>query len=154
MPAPIFNKRFDDPADKAWREGKRPAEFNRLGANPGPIGSPKDFANAFVRLKDNPDRDRFYSDSQFAFDVAQQSQAKIDAAASTDEPNFADPADNARASAFRDAYRQGVQRGLIEQDRMVSKEALGPLTTQPAKFGQNETDPNTVSKFPSQGVNV
>ena len=154
MARPPFTKRFDNPAEQAWREGKRPGEFNRLGANPSPIGDPRDFANAFVRLKGNPDRDRFYSDSQFPFDVAEQSQQKINAAAASDQPSFADPRDNDRAVQFLNNYRIAAERGLIEQDRMVSKESLGPLTTQPAKTGQNETDPNTVGKFPNQGVSV
>ena len=151
MAAPIFSKRFDDPADKAWRAGERPAEFNRLGADPGPISSPKDFANAFVRLQNNPDRDRFYSDSQFPYDLAQQSQQKIDAAASTDEPMFQDPATNQRASNFLANYRNSV---MIEPDRKISSVGLGPLATQPATAGSNEKDPNTASKFPNQGVSI
>jgi hypothetical protein len=151
MPAPIFNKRYDNPAEKDWRAGKGPAEFNRLGADPGPISSPKDFANAFVRLQNNPDRDRFYSDRQFPFDVAEQSQKKIDAAFATDEPMFADENTNQRASSFLANYRNSV---MIEPDRKISREGLGPLATQVATEGSNERDPNTASKFPNQGVSV
>ena len=149
MAAPIFSKRFDDPAEKAWRAGTRPAEFNRLGADPSPISSPKDFANAFVRLQNNPDRDRFYSDSQFPYDLAQQSQQKINAAASTYKAMFQDPATNAHAERFMENYRDSL---MI--DRKISEKTVGPIATEPATAGSNERDPNTASKFPNQGVSI
>jgi len=47
-----------------------------------------------------------------------------------------------------------IERGLIEPERAITKEGLARLTSQPATFGSNQSDPNTASKFPNQGVSV
>jgi hypothetical protein len=157
MAAPLFNKRVEDPADLAFREGRRPGDNNRLGPNQNAITNPKDFANAFVQMRFNPDSKTFWNSSVFGSDVAGASQDKINRAGSTDYPAFTDPRDNTFAWDFLNKYSGpggAIERGLVEPERAVTKEGLARLMTQPAALGSTQKDPNTVNKFPNQGVSV
>jgi hypothetical protein len=157
MVAPLFNKRFEDPQDQAFREGRRPGDNNRLGPNQTAITDPKDFANAFVQMRFNPDSKNLWNTSVFSSDTAAASQQKIDSAGSTDYPAFSDERDNTFAWDFLNKYSGpggAIARGLVEPERAVTKEGLARLMTQPAAFGSTQKDPNTVNKFPNQGVSV
>lgn len=153
-----YTKDYSNPEDQAFRAGIRPGENARLGPNQGAITDPKDFASKFVNLRFNPDaRANLWNTNVFGADTASASQGKIDTAATTDSPSFSNPEDNKLASAFLQKYSGpsgAIERGLIESDRAITKEVLARLTTQPATFGSSQRDPNTVSKFPSQGVSV
>jgi hypothetical protein len=153
MVVPFFSKR-SNVFDEAFRTGVRPGEKNQLGPNPVPITDPKDFANVFVQKKFNPGSKDFYPSGIFSAETAGLSQDKINSAASTDFANFRDPNDNKFANDFLMKYSGpggAIERGLVEQDRAVTKEGLAKMVTQPATFGFNFKDPNTASQFPGQG---
>lgn len=144
----IFTKNYPSPADKFFRSGESPYS-GTLGPN-RTSDSIRDPWTAEV--KKNPDYGTFYSRT---FDkVAPQSQAKIDAAAQTDDPNFANPGDQSFAKDFAKKYAQGVYRGLVEKHRAIGKDVVARISTEPANAGSNEKDPNTASKFPNQGVSI
>jgi len=149
-----FSKDYSDPAEQAWRQGKSPYA-GTLGPNPQSSTDPESFKNSFVdRIKSNPDSKGFYTNNVFARDTATLSQGKIDAAASTDRPNFVSPGDNNLAWDFLQKYSGpggAIERGLVEADRAVTKEGLARLVSQPATAGSSERDPNTANKFPGEG---
>lgn len=154
-----FTKDYTNPDEQAFRAGKRPSENPRLGPNQGGVVDPKDFANDFIKLKFNPDaKANLWNSNVFGADVAANSQTKIDRAASTDLPAFANPDDNKFAWDFLVKYSGpggAIERGLVEPDRAVTKEMLAKLSTQPATFGTSPRDPNTVNRFPGEsGVNA
>lgn len=145
----LFQKEYDSPADQAWRTGKSP-----YSGTLGPNRTADSIKNPFAaKIKDNPDYQNFFADRTFN-KVFQQSQSKIDAAATSDAPGFENPGDNSFAQSFLNSYKQGVMRGLIEEDRAVRPENLARLTTEPGNAGTSQRDPNTASKFPNQGVSV
>jgi hypothetical protein len=144
----IFTKNYPSPADKFFRTGESPYS-GTLGPNrtSDPIRDPWT-----AEVKKNPDYGTFYNRT---FDqVAPQSQAKIDAAAQTDEPNFANPGDQSFAKDFAKRYAEAISRGLVEEDRAVTRGGLARISTEYANYGSNEKDPNTAGKFPNQGVSV
>lgn len=154
---PPFSKRYDNPAERAFRAGDRPGDTNQLGPNPTPVTDPKDFANAFVQQRFNPDKKTFWSNSIFSSDTAEQSQQKIDVAAGSDFGNFKDPRDTQFVNDFLMKYSGpggAIERGLVEPDRAITKESLARLVSQPGTAGASQRDPNTASKFPSQGVAI
>lgn len=145
-----FNKSYDTPADQAWRQGKSPYA-GTLGPNPQSATDPQSFKNDFVnRVRFNPDSKGFYSSNVFSQDTADQSQNKIDAAAGTDQPNFSNPGDNQLAKDFVGKYSQAVARGLIEEERAVTRGGLARLATESATAGSSERDPNTANKYPGE----
>lgn len=153
MAEPLFNTRFDNAADKAFREGRRPGDNTRLGPNPNPITDPKDFANAFVKKTFNPNAEAPWSTSVFSADAAASSQDKINQAGTTDLPPKADRF--VKDFAYKYSGPGGaIERGLVSMENAVTKERLAALITEPAAAGSAEKDPNTVNKFPNQGVNV
>lgn len=148
MTAPPFLDRSDSPSDKAWRTGASP-----YSGTLGPNKTADTIKNTFAsRTKDNPDYGTFYN--RTFSEIAPQSQAKIDAAASSDEPNFSNPGDQSFAVQFAKDYAAGVSRGLIEEDRAITRGGLARLSTEFATQGSNEKDPNVAGKFPNQGINV
>jgi hypothetical protein len=150
MALPPFNKSYDTPADQAWRQGKSPYA-GTLGPNPQFASNPESFKNDFVnRVRFNPDSKGFYTGNVFSQDTANQSQGKLDAAAGTDQPNFANPGDNQLAKDFVSKYSQGVTRGLVEEDRAVTRGGLARLVTESATAKSSERDPNTANKFPGE----
>jgi hypothetical protein len=143
-----FQKDYSSPADQAWRTGTSP-----YAGTLGPNRTADAVKNSFAAdVKRNPDYANFYNRT-FA-DVAPQSQARIDSAAGTNDPNFSNPGDQSFAKQFAQNYAQGVTRGLIEEDRAVTKDRLARLTTEAATASSSEKDPNTANKYPSQGVGV
>jgi hypothetical protein len=143
---PVFNERFSSPADLAWKEGKSP-----YSGTLGPNRTADTLKNTFVsEVKKNPDYDQFYSDRTF-FNVAPQSQQRIDQLSRTPFSQFSNPGDRSFADMFLKSYSQGVSRGLIEQDRAVFPENLSRMATEPAAMVSNEKDPNTAGKFPGEG---
>lgn len=145
----FFPKDYSSPADQAWRSGESPYS-GTLGPNrtADPIRDPW-----AADMKKNPDYANFYANRTFV-DVAPQSQAKIDAASKSDQPNFSNPGDQSFATAFAKNYAQAISRGLVEEDRAVKPGNLARLSSESATVGSNESDPNTAGKFPNQGVKV
>jgi hypothetical protein len=145
---PPFTDRSTSPADQAWRTGVSP-----YSGTLGPNRTADTIKNTFVaKTKDNPDFNDFYK--RTFSEIAPDSQAKIDAAAATDVPNFSNPGDQSFAIQFAKDYAAGVSKGLIEEDRAVTKDGLARLSTEFATQGSTQKDPNTANKFPSQGVSV
>ena len=148
MTAPPFPDRSTSPADQAWRTGVSP-----YAGTLGPNKTADTIKNNFVaRTKESPDYATFYN--RTFSEVAPQSQAKIDAAAASDQPNFSNPGDQSFATQFAKNYAAGVSRGLIEEDRAITKDGLARLSSEFATQGSNQKDPNVAGKFPSQGVSV
>lgn len=148
MALPPFSDRSTSPADQAWRTGTSP-----YSGTLGPNRTADTIKNTFAsKAKDNPDYANFYS--RTFSEIAPQSQAKLDAAAATDAPNFSNPGDQSFAVQFAKDYAAGVQRGLIEEDRAITRGGLARLTTEFATQGSTQKDPNTANKFPSQGISV
>ena len=113
----VFQKDYNSPSDKAWRSGKSPYS-GTLGPN-RTADSIRDPWTADI--KKNPDYASFYSDTNRTFSrVAPESQAKIDAASKTDQPNFDNPGDQSFAKAFVKNYASGVSRGLIDRSALDS----------------------------------
>jgi hypothetical protein len=143
-----FSKSYGGPAEQAWRQGK-PAYAGTLGPYPASSTDPESFKNGFVeKMRANPDSKNFYNSSVFGSDSAVQSQAKIDAASKTDQPSFASPENNSFAKDFVSKYSQAIERGLVEEDRAVTRDGLARIASQSATEGSSERDPNTTSKFP------
>jgi hypothetical protein len=158
MALPPFSRRFDDPADRAFREGRRPGDRSQLGPYPSAITDPRDFANAFISKKNNPIGDGFWQ-QVFSQDAADASQEKINTAFKFGEPNFPGPM-NALAKDFLFKYSGpggAIERGLIEQDRAVSRDNLARFVQEPAASRINSKDQNTAgtSQFAGAGgINV
>ena len=149
-----FSKDYTSPADQAWRTGESPDQ-GTLGPYRKSDQDPNSFRNSFVtKLRHNPDYKTFYSGNIYSADTAEASQQKINTAAQTAEATFKDPGNNTLANDFLAKYSQGIDRGLIEEDRAIKPENLDNLTTEPAAARISSKDPNTVNKFPSQGVSV
>ena len=101
----------------------------------------------------NPRQPTFDSDGRTFPAIAPQSQQKIDDLAFTSVPTFANPGDNSFAQIFLDAYRDGVNRGLINDE--VGPQNLSTIMSQDAYAASMERSPNTAGKFPgASGVNV
>jgi len=158
MALPPFSRRFDDPADRAFRSGARPGDRNQLGPFPSAIQDPRDFANAFINKKNNPIGDSFWQ-QVFSQETADQSTEKIKQASLVDEPRFPEPL-NALAKDFLTKYRGpggAVERGLVEQDRYIAGDMLAKFAQEPAASRMNTKEPNTAStsQYPGAGgVNV
>ena len=154
MALPPFSRRFDDPADRAFRAGARPGDRNQLGPFPSAIQDPRDFANAFINKKNNPVGDAFWQ-QVFSQETADQSTEKIKQAALVDEPRFPEPLNNL-AKDFLVKYSGpggAVERGLIEQDRYIAGDMLAKYAQEPAASRMNTKDPNTAStsQYPGAG---
>jgi polar amino acid transport system ATP-binding protein len=80
--------------------------------------------------------------------------SKIETQAQAHESTFEDPLHKQLADDFMAKYLNGVDRGLIERDKFIAADRLIPLTAEPAAAATSERDPNTVGKFPNQGVQV
>jgi hypothetical protein len=149
-----FSKDYTSPADQAWRTGKGP-DRGTLGPNRRADTDSTSFKDSFVsKLRDNPGYKNFYNGSIFSADTAAASQQKIDEQSNTADSTFKDPGDTSIANDFLTKYSEGVNRGLIEEDRAVKPDNLARLTSEPAAAGASEKDPNTINKFPSQGVSI
>jgi hypothetical protein len=143
-----FRKAYGSPSEQAWRQGQSPYA-GTLGPYPSAASDPESFKNGFVeKMRANPDSKNFYNSSVFGSDTAGRSQAKIDAASETDQPSFAGSGDNALAKDFVSKYSQAIERGLIEEDRAVTRDGLARIASQSATEGSSERDPNTTNKFP------
>lgn len=153
MANPLFLKRSDNAADRAFLQGKRPGDLNQLGPTSPAITDPKAFANAFVRQRFNPDITSL-KNSRFSDETAAASQNKIDMASKTAYSSFTDPTVKATADRFLDAYTGAVQRGIIPQDEAVFPENLNYLVSQDATARIARKDQNVKGDFPSQGVSV
>jgi hypothetical protein len=149
-----FSQDYSGPVKQAWLTGKGPDE-GTLGPNRKTDTDSGSFKNSFVsKLRDNPGYKNFYNGSVFSDDTAELSQQKINDKSKTPDALFKNPNDTDRANAFLTRYSEGVSRGLIEEEDAVTPDNLARLTGEPAAAGASEKDPNTVNKFPSQGVSI
>lgn len=149
-----FSKDYTSPADKAWRTGESP-DRGTLGPNRKADADPNSFKDTFVsKLQDNPGYKNFYNGSVFSADTAAASQQKIDEQSKTTDSTFKSPNDTRLANDFLTKYSEGVNRGLIQEEDAVTPSNLNAFTSEPAAARISEKDPNTVNKFPSQGVSI
>lgn len=148
------NIRNDGPEDTAFVGGRGPADRSQIGPYPSAITDPRDFKNSFINQKFNPSGATFWQQA-FSQDTAKLSQEKINHASQTDEPNFPDPL-NQLSKDFLAKYSGpggAVDRGLVEPDRAVSRQALARFAQEPAASRMNTKDQNTASdsKFAGAG---
>jgi hypothetical protein len=149
-----FSKDYTSPADQAWRTGKGP-DRGTLGPNRKADTDPTSFKDSFVsKLRDNPGYKNFYNGSIFSADTAAASQQKIDEQSNTADSTFKDPGDTSIANDFLTKYSEGISRGLVQEEDAVRPENLAKFTSEPAAARISDKDPNTVNKFPSQGISV
>ena len=149
-----FSKDYSSPADQAWRTGKGP-DRGTLGPNRSADIDPTSFKDNFVaKLQDNPGYKNFYNGSVFSADTAAASQQKIDEKAKTTSSTFKNTGDDILAADFRTKYVEGVSRGLVQEEDAVTPDNLKAFTSEPAAARISDKDPNTVNKFPSQGISV
>lgn len=149
-----LNKRRDNSFDIAFAEGRGPADRSQLGPFPSAITDPRDFKNAFISQRFNPDKKDFWQ-QVFSQETADLSQEKINSAAQTNEPNFPDPL-NQLARDFLAKYSGpggAIDRGLVEFDRAVSNQSLAAFAQEPAASRMNTKDQNTAgtSRFAGAG---
>jgi len=149
-----FSKDYTSPADQAWRTGESP-DRGTLGPNRKADTDPTSFKDTFVsKLRDNPGYKNFYNGSVFSADTAAASQQKINEESKTSDSTFKNPNDTRLANDFLTKYSEGVNRGLIQEEDAVTPDNLKAFTSEPAAARISEKDPNTVNKFPSQGVSI
>jgi hypothetical protein len=149
----LFTTR-SNPFDEAWRAGDSPYR-GTLGPNRESSSDPASFRNGFVAsLKDNPKFDNFVNEGTFSSETAQRSQDKINQASKSIWSNFKNPEDNKFADDFLSKYSEGVVRGIIAEEDAVDPKNLGYLVSQNAPAVSNEKSPETVGRFPNQGVQV
>ena len=154
MAGTYFSKDYTSPSDQAWRTGESPYQ-GTLGPYRRADQEPDSFKNKFVsELRANPDYKNFYEQSNFQADTAALSQQKINNQSQTPYATFLDPGDSQLANDFLTKYTEGINRGLIEEDRAIKPDNLARLASEPAAAGISAKDPNTVNKFPSQGVSI
>tara|TARA_R100000329_G_scaffold30759_1_gene28453 strand:- start:8 stop:475 length:468 start_codon:yes stop_codon:yes gene_type:complete len=149
-----LNRRLGSPADKVVQEGKNPANLIT-----GPTRAARDFRkpDPFLgKFKNNPRSDSFYQ----MFADPEISQEDIDNRVGFYGNTF-EGENNVRAQDFLNKYYVALGgsntaqgKGLIEDDRIVSPENLGQLSSQPATVGSGFEDPNVVGRFPSNSVAV
>ena len=149
-----FSKDYTSPADQAWRTGKGP-DRGTLGPNRQADTDPTSFKDSFVsKLRDNPGYKNFYNESVYSSDAAATAQQQIKDQSTRTTSTFKNPEDRSLADDFRIKYVEGVSRGLIQEEDAVTPGNLNVFTSEPAAARISEKDPNTVNKFPSQGVSI
>jgi len=154
MAAPKSFTRNNGPDDRAFLEGRGPADRSQIGPFPSAITDPKDFKNAFISQRFNPEKSTFWQQA-FSQETADLSQQKINEAAQSDAPNFPESL-NTLSRDFLSKYSGpdgAIQRGLIEPDRAISKYSVVAFAQEPAASRINTKDPNTAgdSKFAGAG---
>jgi hypothetical protein len=152
MVAP-FAKNYSSPSEQALRDGDTPWA-GILGPNadmsPGQKGN--QFLQAYLKSS-GPDKN-VPSGATFSSEAAAQAENTIKGQIATKGTNFPDPLHKQLGDDFMKKYLSGVDRGLIERDKFIAADRLIPLTTEPAAAAISEKDPNTVGRFPNQGVQV
>lgn len=153
MVAP-FAKDYSSPAEQALRDGDTPWA-GILGPNPdlspGQLASNR-FLQAYLKSA-GPDKN-VPGGSSFSAEEAAQAENIIKRQTQSPGTNFSDPLHKQLGDDFMKKYLNGVDRGLIERDKFIAADRLIPLTTESAAAAISEKDPNTVGKFPNQGVQV
>ena len=153
MVAP-FAKNYSSPSEQALRDGDTPyAGF--LGPNADTSPGKKDgnrFLQAYLKSS-GPDKN-VPSGSTFSSEAAAQAENTIKGQIQSTETNFSDPLHKRLGDDFMKKYLNGVDRGLIERDKFIAADRLIPLVAEPAAAAISEKDPNTVGRFPNQGVQV
>lgn len=153
MVAP-FAKNYSSPSEQALRDGDPPyAGF--LGPNADKSPGKKEgnqFLQAYLKSS-GPDKN-VPDGATFSSEAALQAEDTMRGKIQTSEPTFPDPFYNQLAGDFMKKYLNGVDRGLIERDKFIAADRLIPLVAEPAAAAISEKDPNTVGRFPNQGVQV
>ena len=152
-----LSKKYTNPRDQAWREGKSPYRGS-LGPNKTPDDPLRD--QWMAKIRDSPDAPNFYNDSYtIPGEAAKAAQEKIDDSA-WDSQWRGNPGDEVFAKNFLDSYldkgdgNSAEGRGLIEEDRIVRPENLDQVATSFAASGNAKSDPNVVGEFPRDDVAV
>jgi hypothetical protein len=153
MVAP-FAKDYSSPSEQALRDGDTPWA-GILGPNPN-LSPGQSAGNRFLQAyvkSAGPDKN-VPSGATFSSEAAAQAENTLRGQVQASGTNFADPLHKKLGDDFMQKYLNGVDRGLIERDKFIAADRLIPLVTEPAAAAISEKDPNTVGKFPNQGVQV
>ena len=150
-----LNRKLKTPADKAVFQGKNPSNKT---TGPNTAGGLQDPWRG--TLDTNPLNDDFYQSSYTFSDQAPGVQQKLDGL-QFEYGNAFEEGNNQFAANFLSKYSRTLggsdsaeDKGLIEEDRIVSPENLSQIATPPAASSNAIQDPNVAGKFPSQEVNV
>ena len=148
-----FAKNYSSPSEQALRDGDTPyAGFLGPNADMSPGQKGNQFLQAYLKSA-GPDKN-VPSGSTFSSEAAAQAENTIKDQIATKETNFSDPLHKRLGDDFMKKYLNGVDRGLIERDKFIAADRLIPLAAEPAAAAISEKDPNTVGRFPNQGVQV
>ena len=149
-----FSQDYSGPVNQAWLTGKGPDE-GTLGPNREADTDPNSIKNNFLaKFLDNAKYKDFYNGSVYSSDAASKSQQQIKDQSKRTTSTFKDSGDKSLADDFRTKYVEGVSRGLIQEEDAVTPDNLKAFTSEPAAARISDKDPNTVNKFPSQGISV
>ena len=149
-----FSKDYTSPVDQAWRTGRGP-DRGTLGPNRKADTDPVSFKDNFVaEVTDNAGYKNFYNGSVFGADTAALSREKYKNQSNTTTSTFKNPKDNLLAKDFLAKYSEGVKSGLVLKEDAVTPDNLKAFVNEPAAARISDKDPNTVNKFPSQGVSI
>jgi hypothetical protein len=152
MVAP-FAKNYSSPSEQALRDGDTPyAGFLGPNADMSPGQKGNQFLQAYLKSA-GPDKN-VPSGSTFSSEAAAQAENTIKGQIKSTATNFSDPLHKRLGDDFMKKYLNGVDRGLIARGEFIAADRLIPLVAEPAAAAISEKDPNTVGKFPNQGVQV
>jgi hypothetical protein len=138
----IFNQKYTGPDDQAIRD-KKPIDAGTIGPYSPAGADPTSYKNQFVsQLKKNPASQQFYS-QVFSAKDAEQSQNTINSLGG--QSNFSNPGDQALAKDFLSKYREGVERGMLSRDDMITQETIAAFQSQQPGQGIGDSRVTNVS---------
>jgi hypothetical protein len=145
----IFNQRYGGPDDQALRD-KKPVDAGTTGPYSPAGADPTSYKNQFVsQLKKNPLSQQFY-DKVFSAKDAEESQNRINSFGN--ESNFSNSGDQALALKFVKDYAEGVNRGLVPQDEMISQQTIAAFQSQQPGQGIGDGNVTAASRIRYPGA--
>jgi hypothetical protein len=145
----VFSQRYTGPDDQALRD-KKPVDAGTTGPYSPAGADPTSYKNQFVsQLKKNPPSQQFYS-QVFSAKDAEESQNRINSLG--DQSNFSNSGDQALALKFVKDYAEGVNRGLVPQDEMISGQTIAAFQSQQPGQGIGNSTVTAASRIKYPGA--
>lgn len=145
----VFSQRYTGPDDQALRD-KKPVDAGTTGPYSPAGADPTSYKNQFVsQLKKNPPSQQFYS-QVFSAKDAEESQNRINSLG--DQSNFSNSGDQALALKFVKDYAEGVNRGLVPQDEMISGQTIAAFQSQQPGQGIGNSNVTAASRIKYPGA--
>lgn len=144
----IFSQDYTKPNAQAFRDND-PVAAGTTGPYAPYRTDPDAYKNKVIsNSKENPPFQQFY-DQAFSAKSAKESQNKIDSFG--DKPNFSNPGDQALAKKFLADYAQGVDRGLVPRDEMISSQTISAFQSKQPGQGINDSNVRVAGKLDYAG---